>query len=331
MQLLQPAPVESAPLKLVELPLPEPAPAQLRIRVEACGVCHTDLHEIEGDLKLPRLPLVVGHEIIGIVDQHGPGVNSPPPGTRVGIAWLGATCGRCSFCTSGRENLCEDARFTGLHIDGGYARYTIAHAGFCYPLPPGLSAPAAAPLLCAGVIGYRALRIALVFHRLPAAVGLYGFGASAHIVLQILKHWHCPVAVFTRTPGHQEHARELGADWVGAAQHQPPFKLDAGIIFAPAGELVPLALNHLNRGGTLALAGIHMSQIPALDYSLIYQEHTIRSITNSTRQDVLDLLQLAQEIPIQTTVTTFPLEQANEALQAIKHSRLNGAAVLLIQ
>lgn len=327
MQLIKTAPLETAPLQPVEMSLPEPGIGELRIKVLACGVCHTDIHEIEGDLKLPRLPLIVGHEIVGVVDKLGERVKQPKIGTIVGIPWLGSTCGRCRFCLSGKENLCEDIKFTGFHIDGGYAEYTICRAGFCYPLPETTTVANLAPLLCAGVIGYRSLKQAAI--QPDDRVGLYGFGASAHICLQILKHWHCQVAVFTRAKAHQEHARELGADWVGSATEKPPFHLDSAVIFAPGGELVPLALAHLDRGGTLALAGIYMTKIPALDYKLLYHERTVRSVANSTRQDVIDLLRLAREIPLQTTVTTFPLEQANEALIAVKHSRLNGAGVLL--
>lgn len=342
MRLVHQAPVETMPLQLLDIPIPEPDPGQIRVRVLTCGVCHTDLHEIEGDLKLPRLPLTVGHEIVGIVDKHGPGVNSPPIGTTVGIPWLASTCGKCSYCQQGRENLCEKIRFTGFHNDGGYAEYTLVRSGYCYPLPDNLNPVTAAPLLCAGVIGYRALRLALQFNIFPGAypepnslnhltLALYGFGASAHICLQILKYWGCTTAVFTRTPVHQEHARQLGADWVGTAQEAPPFKVDAGIIFAPAGELVPIALTHLKLGGNLTLAGIHMSPIPSFDYALLYHERTIGSVANSTRQDVIDLLRLAAEVPLKTTVTTFPLHQANEALIAVKKSLLPGAAVLTLE
>ncbi|MEO0009673.1 MAG: zinc-dependent alcohol dehydrogenase family protein [candidate division WOR-3 bacterium] len=321
------APVETAPLEASELPVPEPGPDELRVRVLACGVCHTDIHEIEGDIKVPRLPLIVGHEIVGIVDKLGENVSQPPPGTLVGIPWLAGVCRTCQHCRKGRENLCENIRFTGFHTDGGYAEFTLVRAGFCYPLPRKIPVPNLAPLLCAGVIGYRSLRRAQI--QPGDRVGLWGFGASAHICLQILKYWRCPVAVFTRSPLHQQHARELGAEWVGSADGQPPFTLDAGVIFAPAGELVPKALARLERGATLALAGIHMSPIPVLDYGLIYHERQLVSVANSTRQDVIELLRLAEEVPLQTTVTTFPLEQANEALLAVKHSRINGAAVLI--
>jgi propanol-preferring alcohol dehydrogenase len=321
------APLETKPLRPVELPVPEPGPAQIRLRVLACGVCHTDIHEIEGDIKPPQLPIIVGHEIVGLVDKTGQDVTEPEAGTLVGIPWLGSTCGKCDYCRKGKENLCADIRFTGFHHNGGYAQYTLVKSGFCYPLPEDVPIANLAPLLCAGVIGYRSLKKAAI--KPGDNVGLYGFGASAHICLQILKHWHCRVAVFTRSMRHREHARELGADWVGTAQETPGFKLAAGVIFAPAGELVPFALSHLDKGGTLALAGIHMSQLPPLPYPLIYEERTLCSVANSTRQDVRELLALAGEVPLQTTVTTFPLERANEALLAVKESRINGAAVLI--
>lgn len=336
MRLDQPARAESAPLRLREVEVPEPGPGELRIRVLACGVCHTDLHEVEGELPLPRLPLVPGHEIVGTVEKLGPGVSSPPVGTVVGVPWLHSTCGECRFCRTGRENLCDNIRFTGYHVDGGYAGYVLARGGFCYPIPSGFNPDEAAPLLCAGVIGFRALRLALSLDHLTARppdrvrVGLYGFGASAHICLQIARYRGCDVAVFTRAESHRRHALELGADWVGSADDPPPWPLDSGIIFAPAGELVPRALSYLDKGGTLALAGIHMSPIPKLDYSLLYHERTVRSVANSTRQDVIDLLRLAAEIPLRTTVETFPLEQANEALLAVKHSRTKAAAVLSV-
>ena len=336
LQLKRPAPVETRPLEPVELPLPEPGHGELRIRVLTCGVCHTDRHEVEGDIPLPRLPLVPGHEIIGTIDKLGPGLTEPKIGTVVGIPWLYATCGQCRFCTRGDENLCDNIRFTGLHVDGGYAEFTLARAGYCYPIPAGLDPVAAAPLMCAGVIGYRGLRLAgaigpgrrRTFE--PFRLGLFGFGASAHIGLQIAKHQGSRVAVFTRAEKHRILAHELGADFVGSADDRPPGPLDAAIIFAPAGELVAKALALLDKGGTLVLAGIHMSPIPAMDYALIYQERTVRSVANSTRQDVIDLLKLATTTPLRTVTETFPLKQANEALVALKHSALRASAVLVV-
>lgn len=324
--------------RVEDVPVPEPGPGQVRVRVLACGVCHTDLHEVEGDIA-PHLPVIPGHEIVGTVDGLGPGVTAPAVGTRVGIPWLRSTCGKCRFCLSGRENLCDDIRFNGFDADGGYAEYTVAPADFVYPLPGSLDPASAAPLLCAGVIGLRALRLALgprldISHSSfgiaeSQRLGLYGFGASAHICLQIARHFGAEVAVFTRSETHRAHALDLGAAWAGSADDAPPWPLDSSIIFAPAGELVPLALEHLDKGGTLALAGIHMSPIPELDYSLVYGERVLRSVANSTRQDVRDLLELAAAIPLKTTVQAFPLEAASDALLAVKNSETRGAAVLI--
>lgn len=350
----QQGPAEYRLDRVEDVPVPEPGPGQVRVRVLACGVCHTDLHEVEGDIA-PHLPVIPGHEIVGTVDGLGPGVTAPAVGTRVGIPWLRSTCGKCRFCLSGRENLCDDIRFNGFDADGGYAEYTVAPADFVYPLPGSLDPASAAPLLCAGVIGLRALRIAGLHHKdtktqrdsdsqpgsfvsLPGPsclgvefrrLGLYGFGASAHICLQIARHFGAEVAVFTRSETHRAHALDLGAAWAGSADDAPPWPLDSGIIFAPAGELVPLALEHLDKGGTLALAGIHMSPIPEMDYSLVYGERVLRSVANSTRQDVRDLLELAAAIPLKTTVQAFPLEAASDALLAVKNSETRGAAVLI--
>ncbi|UCG41942.1 MAG: zinc-dependent alcohol dehydrogenase family protein [candidate division WOR-3 bacterium] len=345
MQLQRPARAEDRPLSLVETAVPEPGDDEVRIRIRACGVCHTDLHEVEGDLPLPRLPLIPGHEIVGVVDKLGSKAPGPDTGTVVGVPWLNWTCGRCRYCRSGRENLCERIRFTGYSVDGGYAEYAVVPSGFCYPLSDSLDPIEAAPLLCAGVIGYRALRLAGVHGpgstrsslessttRTPGPLrlGLYGFGASAHICLQIARHWNCRTAVFTRADKHKQLARGLGADWVGEAGEDPPWPLDSSIAFAPAGDIVPKALRMLDRAGTLALAGIHMSPIPEMPYDLIYHERTVRSVANSTRQDVRDLLRLAVEVPIRTTVEEYPLEQANDALLAVKHSRTEAAAVLKV-
>lgn len=316
------------PLEPVDLPCPEPGSGKVRIRVLACGVCHTDLHELEGDLTLPKLPVIPGHQVVGVVDKIGENVNRLSAGTRVGICWLAETCGRCRFCLSGRENLCEAAGFTGFHSDGGYAEFMIAKSGFVFPLPESLDPVAAAPLLCAGVIGYRSLCQAQT--KPGCRLGLYGFGSSAHICLQIGRHWKCQVAVFTRTALHRQEAVALGADWVGSADDQPPWPLDSAVIFAPAGELVPKALAHLDRGGVLALAGIHMSALPGFEYRLIYEERRITSVANCTRQDVAELLKLASEIPLHTTVETFPLAAASRALLALKQSRLRAAAVLTV-
>jgi propanol-preferring alcohol dehydrogenase len=321
-------PVARHPLELVDLPMPTPGPGELRLRVEACGICRTDLHIVEGDLSLPKLPVVPGHQIVGVVDQVGKGVTRFREGDRLGIPWLFSTCGQCPFCQREQENLCDAARFTGYHVDGGYAEFAVAPEAFAFQLPPGFSPSQAAPLLCAGVIGFRALRQSKV--KPGRRLGLYGFGGSAHIVIQIAVHWGCEVSVFTRSEEHRALARELGAHWTGGAEDDPPAKLDGAIIFAPTGSLVPEALRVLAKGGTVALAGITMSPIPQLDYSLIYPERAVLSVANSTRQDVLDLLELGAEIPIRTEIETFPLEEVNHALQLLKQSRLRGAAVLTI-
>ena len=305
--------------------MPEPGPRDLLIRVQACGLCRTDLHTVEGDLPLPKTPVVPGHQIVGLVQQVGEEASGPKPGDRVGVGWLNWTCGKCSFCRSERENLCPSGRFTGYHVDGGYAQYAVVPQGFAYPVPEGFSEEQAAPLLCGGVIGYRALRLSQI--RPGEALGLYGFGASAHIVIQVALHWGCRVFVFTRGSAHQELASRMGAEWVGQAQDRPPEEPDSAIIFAPAGNLVPLALRALKRGGTLALAGITMSPIPEMPYELLYGERTVRSVADATRRDARELLTLAAEVPIRTEVEAFPLADVNRALELLKLGRINGAAV----
>jgi len=328
MLLEKPRPADENPLRLAELPLPDPAPGELRVRVRACGVCHTDLHIVEGDLPLPKLPMVPGHQIVGTVDALGVGVNEFREGDRVGVPWLYSTCGECAYCHKGLENLCERARFTGFHADGGYAEAMVAPAAFAYTLPGSFSDLEAAPLLCAGVIGYRALKLSNL--QPGERLGLYGFGASAHIVLQIARHWKCEVCVFTRAESHRQLARQLGAVWTGAAGERPPAPLDAAIIFAPAGKLVPDALRALRKGSTLALAGITMSPLPEMGYQLLYQERILRSVANSTREDARSLLRLAAEIPVRTEIEAFQLPEANHALQNLKSSRIHGAGVLVI-
>ncbi len=326
-QLSTPKPVEQNPLTLTNLPAPPVDTREIRIRVRACGVCHTDLHEVEGDLSLPRLPLVPGHQIVGVVDECGPKAGRFRVGDRVGVAWLHRACGSCLHCKNGNENLCERAEFTGLQVDGGYAEFTVADEAFTYRLPKNFPDHQAAPLLCAGVIGYRALRLSEIDQ--GGRLGLYGFGASAHIVIQIARRWNCEVYVFTRSSEHQNHARELGAAWVGRAEETPPHKLQAAIIFAPAGGLVPEALRVLDRGGTVALAGITMTPIPEIDYGkLLYHERRLRSVANATRRDAEELLALAAEIPLRTEVEIFPLSEANQALQKLKRSEIRGAAVI---
>ncbi len=326
MILKQPRPVAEHPLAETDLREPTPGPTEIRIRVHACGVCHTDLHTVEGDLSLPKLPVVPGHQIVGVVEAVGADVTRFGLGDRVGVPWLHSTCGRCEYCERGVENLCDEARFTGLHADGGYAEYAIAPAEFSYPIPDGFPDLQAAPLLCAGIIGYRALRLSGV--EPGRRLGLYGFGASAHVTIQVACHWGCEVYVFSRGEAHRKHAEELGAAWTGRAGDSPPKALESAIIFAPAGELVPEALRVLRKGGTLALAGIHMSPIPQMEYSLLYGERTVRSVANSTRRDAEDLLRLASEIPIHTEVETFPLSEANRVLERLKRADIRGAAVL---
>lgn len=315
------------PLRLADLPVPEAERGQILIRIEACGVCRTDLHLLDGELSNPRLPVIPGHEIVGRVAALGEGVSGLSVGERVGVPWLGWTCGTCGYCATGHENLCDNARFTGCHLPGGYAEYTIADQRFCFPLPEHLSATALAPLLCAGLIGYRALTMAGDAHR----IGLYGFGAAAHILAQVLAHQRRPFYAFTRAGDHesQTFARRLGATWAGDCEAAPPEPLDAALIFAPAGELVPTALQHVRKGGTVVCAGIHMSDIPTFAYELLWGERVVRSVANLTREDGRRFLELAAKVPITTHVEPYPLERANEALQALRHGRLQGAAVLL--
>jgi propanol-preferring alcohol dehydrogenase len=321
--------IENAPLHLQEIPEPQIGLKDILIRVQACGICHTDLHTIEGELPLPKLPLVPGHQVVGVVEKKGEYANRFKLGDKVGIAWLNSTCGKCEFCKSGRENLCENAKFTGYHVDGGYTGNCLISEDFAYPVSDKLSPAETAPLLCAGIIGYRALRLSEI--KPGGRLGLYGFGASAHIAIQIATYWKCEVYVFSRSTEHQKLALELGAVWTGRAEQIPPKKLDSSIIFAPAGEIIPLALKALNKGGALALAGIYMTPIPQLDYTEhLYYEKTLRSIANSTRRDGEELLKLAAEIPIRTHISVFPLEEANQALQLLKQRKINGAGVLEI-
>jgi len=328
MILHKPRPVEESPLLEEEAPRPVPGPGEILIRVNACGVCHTDLHTVEGELPLPMLPIIPGHQIVGSVEMLGAGVTHFETGDRVGVPWLYWTCGKCEYCRSGMENLCDTARFTGLHANGGYAEFMVAPDDFSYALPEGFPDMQTAPLLCAGIIGYRALRISQI--QPGQTLGLYGFGASAHVTIQIARSWGCDVFVFSRSEHHRKHAEELGAAWTGLAKDTPPTSLHSAIIFAPAGELVPEALRVLRKGGTLALAGIYMSPIPQFEYDLLYGERVVRSVANSTRDDARELLRLAAEIPIQTEVETFPLSEANQALKRLKQGHIRGAAVLQI-
>ncbi len=328
MRLSQTGPIAERPLTLMETAVPEPKAGQIRLRVHVCGVCHTDLHTVEGDLNLPRLPITPGHQIVGVVEKVSMANGRYQVGDRVGVAWLNWTCGTCDFCQNGLENLCPQAKFTGLHADGGYAQYAVVDERFAFPLPATFSDEAAAPLLCAGIIGFRSLRLSQI--QSGGKLGLYGFGGSAHLAIQVARYWDCEVYVFTRSADHQLHAQALGAVWTGQAQDQSPVALDAAITFAPAGWIVPLALNHLRPGGTLAINAIHMSNIPEMPYATIYGERTVRSVANFTRQDAIEFLDIAAKIPIQSEVTRFPLTAANEALLQLKTSSLRGTAVLNI-
>ncbi len=317
------------PLEPAELATPEPGPHQVRIRVAACGICRTDLHVFDGELAEPKLPLVLGHEIVGRVAARGAGVEELRVGQRVGVPWLGRTCGSCAYCKDGRENLCERPRFTGYQLDGGYAEFTVADAGYCFPLPEAYSDLEVAPLLCAGLIGYRAYRMTPDRPRL----GLYGFGAAAHILAQIARHEGREVYAFTR-PGDretQEFARELGAVWAGDSDRLPPEPLHAAILFAPLGSLVPQALATVAKGGVVVCAGIHMSEIPAFAYELLWGERVLRSVANLTRQDGVDFFEVAPRVPVRTRVEAFPLAAANEALTRLREGRIQGAAVLQVE
>lgn len=327
MVLREPAPAESKPLGVADLPMPEPGPGEVRLRVEVCGVCRTDLHVVEGDLAPRRRDLVPGHQVVGRVEAAGPGARRFAAGQRVGVAWLRRVCGRCRFCARGDENLCLEPEFTGWDADGGYAEYVVAPEDFAYPLREGLEPGQIAPLLCAGIIGYRAYKRSGV--EPGGRLGLWGFGNSAHITIQVARHHGCEVYVFSRGGEHRELAEELGATWVGDSFDPTPVPLDGAILFAPAGELVPPALEALDRGATLAIAGIHLSDVPPLSYQKhLFQERRLQSVTANTRQDGRELLELAARIPIETRTTSYPLEAANEALVDLKHDRVRGAAVL---
>ena len=327
MRLSQPQPAESRPLTLDNQPLPQPGPGQVRLRVRVCGVCHTDLHTIEGDIHPPQLPITPGHQVAGLLDALGQGVENHQLGERVGVPWLYSACGSCDFCRRGQENLCSQARFTGFHQDGGYAEYMLANARYVLPLPSEIDDEQAAPLLCAGIIGYRSLRQADLSP--GERLGLVGFGASAHLAIQVARHWGCPVDVFTRSAEHRQHALELGAAWAGGIEEDSPASLDRAVIFAPSGKLVPLVLEKLRPGGTLAINAIYMSPIPEMPYRLVYGERTLRSVANATYRDGLEFLQLAAEIPVRSTIQRYPLQQANQALLDLKHSRINGEAILV--
>jgi propanol-preferring alcohol dehydrogenase len=325
--LQSPALVESNPLNFTDVAVPKPGPDEILVRVHVCGVCRTDLHVVEGELPPRKSPIIPGHQIVGVVEESGAGAHRFAKGTRVGIAWLHCTDRTCEFCGSGAENLCDHPSFTGYTVDGGYAEYVIAAQDFVYPIPEGFDDEKAAPLLCAGIIGFRSLRLSGI--KKGGRLGIYGFGAAGHVAIQVARYWGAEVYTSTRDERHQRLALELGAKWAGGTLAEPPVKLDAAIIFAPAGEIVPAALKALKKGGTLALGGIHMSPIPSFDYDLLYGERVVRSVANNTRQDGEDFLRLAAEIPIHTRVQLFPMRDANRALNQLKNDAIEGEAVLV--
>lgn len=316
------------PLRAVDLPVPAPGPSQVLLRVHSCAVCRTDVHIADGELPDPKLPLVLGHQIVGTVVRTGAEAVRFSPGDRVGVPWLGYTDGRCEYCRTGRENLCDNARFTGYQIDGGYAEYTVADQRFCFPLPEGYPDLAAAPLLCGGLIGYRALRMTGD----AKTLGLYGFGSAAHIIIQVARWQGRRVFAFT-SPGDaaaQQFARTLGAEWAGSSLEPPPAPLGAAIIFAPVGTLIPAALRVLAKGGVVVAAGIHMSDIPAFPYDILWEERVVRSVANLTREDAQEFLALAPRVPVRTEIRRFPLSAANDALDAVRHGDVQGTAVLVV-
>ena len=320
-----PVSVDKNPLTLVDIPIPEPGPGQVRLRVRYCGVCHTDLHLAEGEIHPPSLPVVPGHQVVGVIEAVSPGV-SIEVGQRVGVPWLHRTCGVCEFCLRGEQNLCPNAQFTGFHVDGGFAECMLADSRFVLPIPDEIKDDQAAPLLCAGIIGYRSLCKADVT---PGEyVGLVGFGASAHLAIQLARHWDCEVYVFTRSMQHRRHAEELGASWVGGIEDTPPHPLDRAVIFAPSGRLVLQTLGKIRAGGTLAINAIHMSPIPEMPYAAIYGERTLRSVANATYQDGVELLKLAVEVPLRSTLSLYHFNEVNQALQDLKASKINGEAVI---
>jgi len=322
-------PIDQNPLELVDIPKPEPESEDILLRIKICGVCHTDLHTVEGELPEVKLPIIPGHQVVGVIEKQGKNASRFKEGERIGVAWLYSSCTNCGYCTRENENLCESARFTGYHVNGGYAEYIVVPEKFAYVIPEIFSDEEASPLLCAGIIGYRALRLSEI--KPGQRLGLYEFGASAHVAIQVAVHWGCEVYVFTRSEEHRKLAQKLGAVWTGTSKDEPPTKMNSSIIFAPAGELVLDALRVLDKGGTVALAGIYMTPIPEMDYvKYLYHERTLRSVANATRQDGEELLKIAAEIPIRTTTQAFRLEDANKVLKLLKEGKINGAAILKI-
>ncbi len=323
-----PAAIETNPLEYAEVAAPQPKSGEVLVRVRACGVCRTDLHVIEGELPPRKSPVIPGHQVVGIVERQGEKARRFAIGDRVGIAWLHRTDGTCEYCRANAENLCDNPMFTGYSVDGGYAEYIVAPEDFIYAIPAGFPDEQTSPLLCAGIIGFRSLRLSGI--KAGGRLGFYGFGAAAHVAIQVARHWSVEVFACTRDVRHQKLALELGAAWAGGTYDEPPKKLDAAIVFAPAGEIVPAALRALKKGGVLILGGIHMSPIPSFSYDLLYQERVIRSVANNTRQDGKDFLHVAAEIPIRTHVQSYPLRDANRALNALKNDAIPGAAVLRV-
>jgi len=323
-----PARIETNPLQFTDVPAPNPDKGEVLVRVHACGVCRTDLHVIEGELPQRKSPVIPGHQVVGVVEKQGEGSHRYAIGARVGVAWLHHTDGVCRYCRMGEENLCDNPTFTGYSVDGGYAEYIVAPEDFVYAIPEGFRDEQAAPLLCAGIIGFRSLRLSGI--KPGGRLGFYGFGAAAHVAIQVARHWNVTVYASTRDARHQKLALELGAAWAGGTLDAPPEKLDAAIVFAPAGEIVPTALAALCKGGVLVLGGIHMSPIPSFPYDLLYQERMIRSVANNTRQDGEDFLRIAAEIPIRMHTQVYPLSEANRALNALKNDAIPGAAVLCV-
>ncbi len=324
----QPDPVENNPLHLRDVERPLPGAGEILVRVRACGVCHTDLHVVEGELPHIKLPIIPGHEIVGVVEALGEGAARFKVGDRVGIPWLHSSDQTCIYCQHGQENLCDAATFTGYTVNGGYAEFVTAREDYAVAIPQHFSDVEAAPLLCAGIVGYRSLRLSDL--QPGERLGLYGFGASAHLCIQVARHWDCEVYAFTRSAEHQRHARDLGARWAGSAEDDPPKPVDRAIIFAPAGSIVPLALGHVRKGGTLCINAISMSDIPSMPYRKLWDERTIRSVANATRQDAEDFMPLAAEIPIHSETQAFNLDDANQVLQQVKRSEITGAAVLRV-
>ena len=326
--LRSPAAIETNPLAFADVKTPEPGKGEVLVRVRVCGVCRTDLHVIEGELPPRKSPVIPGHQVVGVVEKQGENARRFAIGARIGVAWLHRTDGVCEYCRSGAENLCDNPEFTGYTVDGGYAEYIVAPEDFVYAIPEGFPDEQAAPLLCAGIIGFRSLRMSGI--KPGGRLGFYGFGAAAHVAIQVARHWNVEVSASTRDARHQKLALDLGAAWAGGTFDEPPKRLDAAIVFAPAGEIVPAALKALKKGGVLVLGGIHMSPIPSFNYDLLYQERVIRSVANNTRQDGEDFLHVAAEIPIRTHVQMFALREANRALNALKNDAIPGAAVLRV-